>query len=64
MKHVIFLLSVISFFLLSCETTATTKTVAEPVEVKPDSSSTIHVKPLSTEKTHEGGMDKTKLNFE
>ena len=62
-RGIIFILSILSLFLISCETPAPNKTIAEPTEVKPDSSSTIRVKPLSTEKTHEGGVDQTKSIF-
>ena len=54
---------IVSLFLLSCETPAPKKTNPKPASVASDSNSTLLVKPLSTEKTHEGGVDKTKLNF-
>jgi|GEM_PF-6895375 hypothetical protein len=57
------LLSLICLLLISCGTAAPEKTITEPAKVTSDSSSIIRVKPLSTEKTHEGGVDQTKLIF-
>ena len=62
-RKVIFVGSIISFFLLSCEATEPRTTNPKPAKVSSDSTSTLKIKPLSTEKTHEGGVDKTKLNF-
>ena len=59
----IFTLPIVLFMLFSCENTAPKKTIITPNTMKSDSSLTLNVKPLSTEKTHEGGVDKTKLNF-
>ncbi len=52
-----------SFILVSCETSRPKNTISAPSEMKSDSSEVVTVKPLSTEKTHEGGVDKTQQIF-
>ena len=61
MRHKLFRL-----LFLTCTLFASCKSLeppppVEPVEIIPKSSTVIKVKPLSTEKTHEGGLDTTKL---
>jgi hypothetical protein len=55
-----FLFLICSIF-ASCKTFEPKATHAEPVEIRFKSNTVIKVKPLSTEKTHEGGVDTTKL---
>lgn len=61
--RIIFSLFLAGFLLVSCESKRPNKLNATPTEVKPDSSAIINVKPLSTEKTHEGGVDQTQPVF-
>ena len=53
----------LSFFLVSCGPIESKKPDANTSEIEADSSSILNVKRLSTEKTHEGGVDKTQKIF-
>ncbi len=57
---VLFCICVFSF---SCETPMPINNATSVPKIESDSSATIHLKPLSTEKTHEGGVDHTKLEI-
>jgi hypothetical protein len=62
MQHKIFRLLFLTFTLFaSCKSFEPKAPPVEPMEIKSKSNTVIKVKPLSTEKTHEGGLDTTKL---
>ncbi len=63
LKKITYSLSLASFLLVSCGSVEPKKPHINTSEVESDSSSILNVKPLSTEKTHEGGVDETQKIF-
>jgi hypothetical protein len=60
----LWLFFVLSFGLISCVSVQSQKPTTDSAKEELDSNLTLKLKPLSTEKTHEGGVDKSKKLFD
>jgi hypothetical protein len=63
MIRVLSVIVITSMLIVSCEAAEPIKKVEDSVQNQRDSNNSITIKPLSTDKTHEGGVDSSLTIF-